>query len=147
MALVNGLLFNNLHKVIGQIRYCVWTVPTLRFARMSEKEVMLDENVSAVELKARLDKGDKLVLLDVREPWEFRIAKIEGAILIPLREVGNRVNELDPETETVVLCHHGIRSKMALDYLREKGFQNLKNLAGGMNAWSLQVDPKVPFYQ
>ncbi|HET6370784.1 MAG TPA: rhodanese-like domain-containing protein [Nitrospiria bacterium] len=108
---------------------------------------MLDWNISAPELKARLDHGDKLLLLDVREPWEYQLAHLEGSTLIPLREIQSRKGEIDPEADIVVLCHHGTRSMMALNYLRQQGFKKLKNLAGGIDAWSLLVDPRTPRYR
>jgi rhodanese-related sulfurtransferase len=108
---------------------------------------MLDWNISAPELKARLDRGEKLLLLDVREPWEHQLARLEGSVLIPLREIQSRNGEIDSEAEIVVLCHHGVRSMMALNYLRQQGFKKLKNLAGGIDAWSLLVDPRIPRYR
>jgi rhodanese-related sulfurtransferase len=108
---------------------------------------VLDWNISAPELKVRLDRGDKLLLLDVREPWEYQLARLEGSTLIPLREIQSRKGEIDPEAEIVVLCHHGTRSMMALNFLRQQGFKKLKNLAGGIDAWSLLVDPRTPRYR
>jgi adenylyltransferase/sulfurtransferase len=99
------------------------------------------------EVKARLDRGEDLVLLDVREPWEVAVAKLEGAVQIPLGELGRRFHELDPEAEVVVYCHMGVRSMKAALFLRQQGFENVFNLAGGIDAWSLNVDPKVPRYR
>jgi rhodanese-related sulfurtransferase len=97
-------------------------------------------------LKQRLDQGDQVVLIDVREPWEFNICKIEGAQLIPLGTLGSEFRKLDPKAETVVCCHMGMRSMDATQFLTQQGFTNVKNLTGGINAWSLQVDPSVPKY-
>jgi rhodanese-related sulfurtransferase len=97
-------------------------------------------------LKQRLDQGDQVVLIDVREPWEFNICKIEGAQLIPLGTLGSEFRKLDPKAETVVYCHMGMRSMDATQFLTQQGFTNVKNLTGGINAWSLQVDPSVPKY-
>ena len=85
------------------------------------------------------------MLLDVREPWEFQASRIEGSKLIPMGELSERVSELDPEAETVVICHHGARSAYVTQALDQAGFQNVLNLEGGLDAYS-QVDPLVPRY-
>ena len=102
--------------------------------------------IDALELKARRARGEDLVLVDVREPHERRIALIEGAVPIPLGELPARVRELDPAREIVLHCHHGVRSLRALEFLRQSGFQRLKSLRGGIEAWSRDVDPAVPRY-
>jgi adenylyltransferase/sulfurtransferase len=99
------------------------------------------------DLKARLDKGDKLVLLDVREPWEHSLAKIEGSILIPLGTLPQSLDKLDRHAEIIAYCHHGMRSADATSFLLQQGFTNVKNLVGGIDAWSVQVDPSVPRYR
>ncbi|GIW54362.1 MAG: rhodanese domain protein [Nitrospiraceae bacterium] len=99
------------------------------------------------DLKARLDKGDKLVLLDVREPWEHSLAKIEGSILIPLGTLPQSLDKLDRQAEIIAYCHHGMRSADAAGFLLQQGFANVKNLVGGIDAWSVQVDPSVPRYR
>jgi len=96
-------------------------------------------------LKRRLDAGEEPLLLDVREPWEFQASRIEGSKLIPMGELSERVSELDPEAETVVICHHGARSAYVTQALDQAGFQNVLNLEGGLDAYS-QVDPLVPRY-
>ena len=102
---------------------------------------------SATELHAYLESTtDRPVLLDVREPWEFDTAHIEGCQLIPMRSIANRVAELDPERETVVICHHGIRSRMVCRFLESQGFTRLINLAGGVDAWSREIDRNMPTY-
>ncbi len=98
------------------------------------------------ELKERMDKGDKVFLLDVREPHEFSLAKIEGATLIPLGTLPNSLNQLDPNEEIVALCHKGMRSADAVGFLLQQGFSNVKNLVGGIEAWSIEIDPSVPRY-
>ena len=97
------------------------------------------------ELKARLDAGDRLVLLDVREPWEWALARIEGSKLLPLSELPERVGELDPAAETVAICHHGVRSAYVTRALERSGFANVLNLEGGLDAYS-DVDGSVPRY-
>lgn len=99
------------------------------------------------ELKDRLDKGDKLFILDVREPWEYSMAKIEGSVLIPLGTLPQSLDKLDRNTEIVAHCHHGMRSADAMGFLLQQGFTNVKNLVGGIDAWSIQVDSTVPRYR
>ena len=103
------------------------------------------ENITASRLKARLDAGDGPVLLDVREPWEFQLARIEGSRLIPMSELGQRFTELDPGAETVVICHHGNRSSYVTQALQRVGFEKVWNLEGGLDAYSF-VDESVPPY-
>ena len=86
------------------------------------------------------------VLLDVREPWEFEKARIEGATLIPMREVPARLAELDDEKDVVAICHHGGRSMQVAMFLEKQGFKRMHNLVGGIDAWSRTVDPAVPLY-
>jgi sulfur-carrier protein adenylyltransferase/sulfurtransferase len=105
------------------------------------------EEITATELKERMDAGEDIQLIDVRQPDEFAFAKIEGAKLIPLGELMSRVSEIDPSRETVFQCKTGIRSARAVEILQHMGFQGrLKNLRGGITAWSNEVDPKVPKY-
>ena len=97
------------------------------------------------ELKRRLDAGEDLFVLDVREPNEYQIANL-GGYLIPLGDLPKRVNELDSSREIVAHCKMGGRSAKAVEFLRQAGFKKVRNLAGGINAWSEKVDPKVPKY-
>ena len=99
------------------------------------------------ELKEQLDKGNKPVLLDVREPWEYSLAKLEGSILIPLGTLPHSLDQLDRNAEIVAYCHHGMRSADATSFLLQQGFANVKNLIGGIDAWSVQVDASVPRYR
>jgi molybdopterin/thiamine biosynthesis adenylyltransferase/rhodanese-related sulfurtransferase len=101
--------------------------------------------ITAKELKQRLDSGENLLLLDVREPWEYQIANI-GARLIPLNDVPQRLHEIERDREIVVHCKMGGRSQRAAEFLAQSGFRNVKNLAGGIIAWSDDVDPTVPKY-
>lgn len=101
--------------------------------------------ISPVELKERLDRGDDLQILDVREPFEFGIANL-GGTLLPLGQLPQRFEELDSAKEIVVLCHHGVRSAQATAFLRHQGFPKVMNLTGGIDRWSLQIDPKTPRY-
>jgi rhodanese-related sulfurtransferase len=88
-----------------------------------------------------------MVLLDVREPWEFQTASFPGALLMPMGDVTSRAHaELDPDGHIVVLCHHGQRSLSVAMWLRAQGFDHAQSLAGGIDAWSRLIDPTVPRY-
>lgn len=102
--------------------------------------------ISPVELKARIDKGEKLILLDVREQWEFDLAKINGSTLIPLGTLPQSMGKLNRDSEIIAICHHGMRSADATNFLLQQGFSNVKNLVGGIDAWSAQVDRSIPRY-
>jgi sulfur-carrier protein adenylyltransferase/sulfurtransferase len=105
------------------------------------------DEITATELKARLDRGDDIQLIDVRQPDEYAFARIDGAKLIPLGEILSRMNEIDPSRETVIHCKMGGRSARAIQALQQAGFQgSLKNLVGGITAWSNEVDPRIPKY-
>jgi adenylyltransferase/sulfurtransferase len=105
------------------------------------------EEITATELKARLDKGDDLQIIDVREPNEYEAARLEGSKLIPLAQVVNRKDEIDESRETVVHCKMGGRSAKAIEALQRAGFKGrLLNLKGGITAWSNDVDPSVKKY-
>ena len=101
--------------------------------------------ISAKELKARLDRGDDIYVLDVREPHEYQICNLNGH-LIPLGELPQRVHELDSSREIVAHCKSGKRSAQAVEFLQKAGFRKIANLKGGILAWSDEVDPKVPKY-
>jgi rhodanese-related sulfurtransferase len=107
----------------------------------------MDYEISPEEVKTKLDAGEKFVLLDVREPFEVATAQIDGSTLIPMGEVPSRAHqELDPEDNIVVVCHHGVRSMNVTVWLRQQGFENVQSLRGGIDAWSRRVDSKVPLY-
>jgi adenylyltransferase/sulfurtransferase len=101
--------------------------------------------LSVKELKRRIDAGEKPYILDVREPWEYVIAHIGGR-LIPQSELPQRLAEIDRDQEIIVQCHSGVRSQRAAELLKRSGFPRVTNLAGGINAWSEEIDPKVPKY-
>jgi rhodanese-related sulfurtransferase len=103
------------------------------------------ENITPRALKSRLDAGERPALLDVREPWEFELARIEGSELIPMSQLEGRFTELDPDAEIVVICHHGNRSSYVAMALQRAGFENVLNLEGGLDAYS-SVDKSVPRY-
>jgi sulfur-carrier protein adenylyltransferase/sulfurtransferase len=102
--------------------------------------------ISVLELKARMDRGDKLVIVDVREPNEYQINRIPGSVLIPLGEIPRRHAELDPDSELIMQCKVGGRSAKAADYLRSVGFKRVLNLTGGILEWVDKVDPSQPKY-
>jgi sulfur-carrier protein adenylyltransferase/sulfurtransferase len=104
------------------------------------------EEIGARELKRRLDAGEELEIIDVREPHEWAICRIEGARLVPLGTLGSRLHELDPARTYVLQCRSGVRSATALGILRQAGFQSLLNLRGGILAWAREIDPTMPRY-
>ncbi len=106
-----------------------------------------DFNLSPEELKAKLDRGEKILLVDVREPAEFAFNRIQGAIHVPLHELASRYRELDPEADIVTYCHLGVRSLKAAQILKNLEFSKIKHLTGGIDAWSIQVDSSVPRYR
>ena len=101
---------------------------------------------SPVELKRRLDAGESLTVLDVRESWERAIASLPGTLAIPLAEVPGRLQELDSAAELIVMCKAGGRSRRAAEFLAARGFSRVANLTGGIDAWARDVDPSLPTY-
>lgn len=98
------------------------------------------------QLQQRLEEQASPVLLDVREPHEFAYAQIPGSVLIPLQQLPQRLDELPMDKDIVVICHHGMRSQQACNFLQASGYQRLFNLKGGIDAWSLVCDHSVPRY-
>ena len=108
---------------------------------------MTDYEISVEDVKGKMDEGDSVTLLDVREPWEFETARISGAKLMPMGDVPSRAHqELDPDDHIIVMCHHGVRSMNVTVWLRQQGFENAQSMRGGIDAWSRRVDEKVPKY-
>ncbi len=107
----------------------------------------MDYEITPEEVKATLDRSGTFTLLDVREPWEFDAASIVGSTHIPMGDVPSRAHqELDPDEHIVVVCHHGVRSLSVTNWLRQQGFENAQSMRGGIDAWSRQIDGKVPLY-
>lgn len=107
----------------------------------------MEYEISVAELQALREAGGDLVLLDVREPWEFQAAQIEGSMHMPMGDVPARFQqELDPEQHIVVVCHHGVRSMNVTAWLRQQGFEKTQSLRGGIDRWSREIDPAVPLY-
>jgi molybdopterin/thiamine biosynthesis adenylyltransferase/rhodanese-related sulfurtransferase/molybdopterin converting factor small subunit len=103
-------------------------------------------DIDPVDVKAKIDRGDSFVLIDVREPHEYQICRIPSAKLIPLGDLPKRVNELDSAAEIVAHCKSGMRSAKAVEFLKQAGFRKVRNMKGGILAWSDKVDPTVPKY-
>jgi rhodanese-related sulfurtransferase len=102
--------------------------------------------ISAPELKARRDRGEDPVVIDVREEWELQLARIPGVVHVPMNQVPARLSELSRDVETIVMCHAGGRSMRVAHFLANQGFTNVANLTGGISAWSELVDATVPQY-
>jgi len=118
----------------------------IRGEEAAPQAVDTSEEITVVQLKARIDAGEKLTIIDVREPYEFAIARMPGTKLIPLGQIAERSGELDKNTEIILHCRSGKRSADALNQLKAKGFTRLKNVVGGITAWSEEIDPDVPKY-
>jgi adenylyltransferase/sulfurtransferase len=103
-------------------------------------------NITPIELKSLMDRGEKFRLIDVRETDEWAVGRLPQAELIPLSEFQKRAGELAPDDNLIIYCHHGMRSARAQGYLKAQGYLNVLNLTGGIDAWSLQVDPSVKRY-
>jgi rhodanese-related sulfurtransferase len=97
-------------------------------------------------LKKRLDAGEKLLLVDVREPWEYEVCRIEGAKLIPMQKIPANLQSLDVEEPVICYCHHGMRSLDVAVWLQKQGVESARSLTGGIDKWSAEIDPKVPLY-
>jgi rhodanese-related sulfurtransferase len=102
--------------------------------------------ISVEELKARRDRGEKPLVLDVREDWELQLASIPDVVHVPMNQLPARVSEFSPAVEIVVMCHAGGRSMRVAHFLANQGFTNVANLSGGISAWSQIVDATVPQY-
>jgi rhodanese-related sulfurtransferase len=107
---------------------------------------MSDLEITAADLKKRLDAGEKILLVDVREPWENQQCRIEGSVLIPMGTIPANLQKLDADEPVVCYCHHGMRSMDVANWLRQQGVSTAKSLAGGIDRWSMEIDPKVPRY-
>ena len=130
-----------IHELIDYDQFC--GIPQADAEAAKELDV---PTISAAELKTKIDRKDKFVLVDVREPYEYDICNISGSKLIPLGELPARLSELDSADEIVLHCKVGGRSAKALKILQDAGFRKLSNLQGGIQAWSENVDPSVPRY-
>jgi rhodanese-related sulfurtransferase len=112
------------------------------------RQVMANLEISAEELQGKLTQGAAVYLLDVRADWEHQLARIGEGPLVPLQQILQRLSEIKPPqgAELVCYCHHGTRSLQAASFLRQAGFPQARSLAGGIDRWSLAIDPSVPRY-
>ena len=107
----------------------------------------MDYEISVAEVKSIHDVSQHFTLLDVREPWEYEVARIADSKDIPMGDIPARFNqELDPEDHIVVVCHHGVRSMNVTAWLRQQGFEKVQSLRGGIDRWSREIDSSVPLY-
>ncbi len=111
-----------------------------------DDELLADIEITPREVSARIERGDKFLLVDVREKWEYEAAHIEGSVLIPLREIPLALRHLSEAGDIVCMCHHGVRSMDAAAWLRSKGIEGARSMAGGIDRWTTEVDPLVPRY-
>ena len=106
----------------------------------------MDYEITPQELSQLKERNEELILLDVREPWERQTASIAPSMHIAYGEIPARMQELDPEEHIVVYCHHGARSLSVTDWLRKQGYEKVQSMSGGIERWSLEIDPGVPRY-
>jgi rhodanese-related sulfurtransferase len=111
-----------------------------------ETDSFTNMEITPRQAKERLDRNDELLFVDVREKWEYETARIEGSILIPLREIPGSLSRLQAGREIVLFCHHGIRSLDAAAWLREHGIEGAWSMAGGIDRWAVEIDSEVPRY-
>jgi molybdopterin/thiamine biosynthesis adenylyltransferase/rhodanese-related sulfurtransferase/molybdopterin converting factor small subunit len=128
-----------IHKLIDYQQFC--GIPN-----QTHEPAPMGGEIEVTEVKSRLDSNYPFVLIDVREPHEYQICKIPGSKLIPLGDLGKRINELNPADEIVAHCKSGVRSGKAVEFLKQAGFKKVRNMKGGILAWSDRVDPSVPKY-
>ena len=134
-----------IHELIDYERFCGYTPAETTLENKMSGDV---PEITPTELKERLDRGERLTIVDVREPFEWDIANLEpyGARLIPMKEIPQRLEEIDPADEIVLQCRSGARSANVLGFLRQHGYERLLNLKGGILAWADEVDPGIPTY-
>jgi len=109
-------------------------------------EQLADIEIAPRDVKGKLARGEKFAFVDVREAWEYDTSRIEGSILIPLREIPGNLETLRNAGEIVLFCHHGMRSLDAAAWLRSQGIEGARSMVGGIERWAVEVDPKVPRY-
>ncbi len=110
------------------------------------KDLLENIEILPRDVKARMDRGEQFLFVDVREPWEHQTAHIEGAKLIPLGQIRANFGELDAAEDVVLFCHHGMRSLDAAAWLRSQGVEGARSMTGGIERWAAEIDPKVPHY-
>ncbi len=102
--------------------------------------------IEPLNVKEMLDRGEVSLFIDVREPWEHEVSRVEGSTLIPLREIPANLGRFKDASEIILFCHHGRRSLNAAVWLRSQGIETARSMAGGIDRWSVEVDPQVPRY-
>ena len=107
---------------------------------------MSELEISVAELQKKKKAGEPFLLIDVREPWEYETCRIEGAQLIPMRSIPANLQQLDVDRDVICYCHHGQRSLDVAAWLRGQGVESAQSLAGGIDRWSMEIDPAVPRY-
>jgi rhodanese-related sulfurtransferase len=110
------------------------------------EDLLANIEVTPHEVSERLERGEKFLLVDVREKWEHETSRIEGAVLIPLREIPANLQRLVGAREIVFFCHHGMRSLDAAEWVRSQGIKGARSMSGGIDRWTTDVDPGVPRY-
>jgi rhodanese-related sulfurtransferase len=105
-----------------------------------------DLEITPLEVKKRLDRGAKILIVDVREHWEYAHCRIENALHIPMGSIPSNLQKLDTDEEVICYCHHGMRSLDVANWLRSQGVLSAKSMSGGIERWSAEIDPKVPRY-
>jgi adenylyltransferase/sulfurtransferase len=128
--------------VVHDVRNSGWTA----FRRRVIERLMKEMQITPKEVKERLDRGEKLLLVDVREPQEYAICRIEGATLVPMGAIPANLQKLDVDEDVICYCHHGMRSLDVANWLRSKGVNGAKSMTGGIDRWSIDIDPSVPRY-
>jgi rhodanese-related sulfurtransferase len=109
-------------------------------------DILANIEITPREVKDWLDRGGKFLFVDVREKWEFETSRIDGAALVPLREVPENLPRFEDADEIVLFCHHGMRSLDVAAWLRSQGVAGAQSMAGGIDRWAAEIDPKVPRY-
>ena len=110
------------------------------------EDLLANIEITPRELKDLLARNDKVLLVDVREPWEYEATHIEGSVLIPLGQIPSTLPRLENAEQLVLFCHHGMRSLDAAAWLRTQGVEGAKSMSGGIERWSTEIDPSVPRY-
>ena len=139
--MIDGFTLRQAVRLREAISHCA----ILRFV----SEAILPIEASPEDIQRRIDAGESLAMIDVREPEEFAITRIEGATLIPMRDIPASLQQLEAkadEATLIVFCHHGVRSLNVAHWLREQGVPTCQSMTGGIDAWSVRVDPSVPRY-
>jgi rhodanese-related sulfurtransferase len=113
---------------------------------MTAPDLFANIEVTPLEVKQRLDRGEKFLLVDVREPWEYETTRIEGSKLIPLADIPTNLAALEAAEDVILYCHHGMRSMDAAAWLRTQGVEGARSMTGGIERWSTEIDPNVPRY-